>query len=188
MPLFFLTPKNHHFNVLIIIFWTMVLCLPLKAEEGPEDSSPLSPLTMSSAQITSSMSEPEKLLYFELASKLRCPTCSGLSILQSDAPFSLQIRGVLAEKIQAGDDKQRIIDFFTQRYGLWILREPPKEGFHLLAWWIPLLLLLAAPIMILFMGRKKSLASNTEQILNQMERELEVLRKNIEVKEMESRP
>ena len=31
-------------------------------------------------------------LYREVAGELRCPTCTGLSVLDSDAPFSVQIK------------------------------------------------------------------------------------------------
>src|SRR5690606_10513159 len=66
-----------------------------------------------------------------IAEQLRCPTCQNLSVLGSDAPFSKQIRDIVGEQMQAGKSEKEIIAFFTERYGPWILREPPKEGVSL---------------------------------------------------------
>lgn len=117
-----------------------------KASPAPQ---PLTVLSASSEALTRSFSDSQKELYYELADQLRCPTCSGLSILQSDAPFSLQIRQTLAEQIQASLSHSEITEFFTQRYGLWILRNPPRHGFHLLAWILPLLLALMGPALLI---------------------------------------
>lgn len=78
-------------------------------------------------------------LYYRVAEDLRCPTCTGLSVLQSDAPFSEQIKTRLQELIDGGDTEAQIRAFFVERYGLWILRTPPKQGMHLTLWLIPLL-------------------------------------------------
>lgn len=77
-------------------------------------------------------------LYYRMAEDLRCPTCTGLSVLQSDAPFSEQIKSRLQELIDGGGTEAEIRDFFVERYGLWILRTPPKQGMHLILWLIPL--------------------------------------------------
>ena len=102
-------------------------------------------------------------LYVELAQNLRCPTCTGLSILQSDAIFSKQIKFLLIEKINSGATKQQIMQFFTDRYGVWILRQPPKNSTHILIWLIPLLLLLICPLYLIICLLK---SKNTPLILN----------------------
>ncbi|MCY4381512.1 MAG: cytochrome c-type biogenesis protein CcmH [Proteobacteria bacterium] len=84
----------------------------------------------------------QKELFFSVAANLRCPTCTGLSVLQSDAPFSIQIKNLVQEQVSQGANQREIITFFTERYGLWILREPPKKGEHLLIWLLPVLFLL----------------------------------------------
>lgn len=84
----------------------------------------------------------------DVAADLRCPTCTGLSVLDSDAPFSVQIKNEVKEQLVAGKEKKEILKFFTDRYGPWILREPPKEGIHLWAWIVPMGILLLGPIFI----------------------------------------
>lgn len=84
----------------------------------------------------------------DVASDLRCPTCTGLSVLDSDAAFSVQIKNEVKEQLASGKDKDQILRFFTERYGPWILRAPPKEGIHLWAWLIPLAVLVLGPLLI----------------------------------------
>ena len=78
-------------------------------------------------------------LYYRIAEDLRCPTCTGLSVLQSDAPFSQQIKRRLRELVDEGQNEDEIRYFFSDRYGIWIFRQPPKHGAHLLIWLIPLM-------------------------------------------------
>jgi len=84
----------------------------------------------------------------DVAKELRCPTCTGLSVLESDAPFSQQIKGLVQDQMRAGKSKPEIISFFVERYGAWILREPPKQGFNALAWILPLAVMIGGPILI----------------------------------------
>tara|TARA_Y100001970_G_C14195451_1_gene837828 strand:+ start:1518 stop:2000 length:483 start_codon:yes stop_codon:yes gene_type:complete len=73
----------------------------------------------------------------KLANQLRCPTCQGLSIKDSEAGFSNIIKGKIIELIRNGKSDEEILNFFVKRYGEWILRTPIKEGFNLLIWIIP---------------------------------------------------
>jgi cytochrome c-type biogenesis protein CcmH len=93
----------------------------------------------------------------DVAGDLRCPTCTGLSVLDSDAAFSVQIKNEVRSQLASGKSKDDILTFFTERYGPWILREPPKEGVHLLAWIVPLMVLILGPILIFaFVWRRRS--------------------------------
>ncbi len=97
------------------------------------------------------LSETERGEVREVANELRCPTCTGLSVLESDAPFSLQMRTAVLEKVREKRSKEEILSFFVERYGLWILREPPREGFHLLAWLLPCGLLISGPGVLVYL-------------------------------------
>jgi cytochrome c-type biogenesis protein CcmH/NrfF len=122
----------------------------------------------------------------DVSSDLRCPTCTGLSILDSDAPFSVQIKNEVKEQLASGKDKDAILKFFTERYGPWILRAPPKEGLHLWAWLLPFGALLIGPLLIwLFFWARKSKQSETEvvarpvdEIVVEMQSRLEEMRRS----------
>jgi cytochrome c-type biogenesis protein CcmH len=66
-----------------------------------------------------------------------CPVCPGESIDQSQHPLAVQMRRIVAEKLDQGWTKGQINDFFVERYGPSVLLEPPREGFNLVVWLVP---------------------------------------------------
>lgn len=122
----------------------------------------------------------------DVANDLRCPTCTGLSVLDSDAAFSVQIKNEVKEQLAAGKAKDEILSFFTERYGPWILRAPPKQGVHLLAWVLPIAALIFGPLLIWFFvwTRRDSrpddegVTRSVESIVVEMNQKLDDLRKS----------
>jgi cytochrome c-type biogenesis protein CcmH len=74
---------------------------------------------------------------FEIGSKLRCPTCVSEAVSDSNAGISIEMRRQIQAQLQAGASEAEILAFFQERYGDWILLEPPRRGIHLLVWWLP---------------------------------------------------
>ena len=73
----------------------------------------------------------------KLSDELRCPTCQGLSVQDSDAGFSNSIKHKIRELMKRGKTDKEIKEFFVERYGEWLLRAPPKKGFNLVLWILP---------------------------------------------------
>lgn len=118
----------------------------------------------------------------DVAKELRCPTCTGLSVLESDAAFSVQIKDIVREQVEAGKSKDEILKYFTARFGPWILRSPPVSGFNLWAWGVPIgLLVLGPPLIWFFIWRKRRVVSTLgvrpdEAIIREMQEHLAKLR------------
>jgi len=68
---------------------------------------------------------------------LRCPTCQGISVRDSEASFSRQIRDKVRRMVEEGQSDEDIKAYFVSRYGEWILRAPKKEGLGLVLWLAP---------------------------------------------------
>ena len=68
---------------------------------------------------------------------IMCPVCPGESIDQSQHPLSVQMRAIVAEKIQLGWTEEQIDSFFVERYGPSVLLEPPRTGANILVWLVP---------------------------------------------------
>ena len=83
----------------------------------------------------------------ELEAEVMCPVC-GTTLDQSGAPAAQQIKRVIAARIAAGDTKSEIKDRLVAEYGDQILAAPPREGFGLLAWWLPIAGVLAAAVVV----------------------------------------
>ncbi len=118
----------------------------------------------------------------DVAKELRCPTCTGLSVLESDASFSVQIKDQVHEQMKLGKSKDEIVKYFVERYGPWILREPPKEGFNLLAWGVPIALLIGGPILIWLLIWRRKVQFNahgvrsTEALIKEMHDRLQLMK------------
>jgi len=89
----------------------------------------------------------------DVASQLRCPVCQGESVADSPSQLSQQMRGVIRQQLQSGKSEQEVIQYFRTSYGDQIVWSPPWQGFTLLAWLVPIGLLLAGIILLFFVLR-----------------------------------
>jgi cytochrome c-type biogenesis protein CcmH len=85
----------------------------------------------------------------ELEGEVMCPVC-GTTLDQSDSPASQQIKRIIARGIAAGDTKSRIKARLVANYGDSILAAPPHHGLGLLAWWLPVVGIVAAAALVGF--------------------------------------
>ena len=74
---------------------------------------------------------------YEIADKLNCPLCQGQTLSECPLQICEEMRAEIAQRLQAGQSEQEILDAFVARYGIGILNQPPAKGFNLLAWVIP---------------------------------------------------
>lgn len=160
---------------LVVSFFLGMLALSVKAQVQPR-----------SIEDTSLNQD----VFKDVAADLRCPTCTGISVLDSDAPFSVQIKNEVKQQLSEGKSKSQILEFFTDRYGPWILREPPKRGVHLWAWIVPLGFLFLGPLAVwYFFWRRSSSQDSTgdsvefvpvtvEDVVAEMQVELEKMRES----------
>ncbi len=75
----------------------------------------------------------------EIANNLNCPVCEGQPVRDSNAQLARDMRRTIQEKLDAGYTEEEVYDYFVDRYGVGILREPPRSGFFLTLWWAPIL-------------------------------------------------
>jgi cytochrome c-type biogenesis protein CcmH len=83
----------------------------------------------------------------ELEGEVMCPVC-GTTLDQSDSPAAVQIKRVIARRIAAGDTKSEIKARLVANYGESILAAPPHHGFGLVAWWLPIVGIVAAAALV----------------------------------------
>ena len=83
----------------------------------------------------------------DLEGELICPTCQ-TTLDQSSAPVADQMRAIIRERIRAGDTKSEIKDRLVAEFGPEVLAAPPKSGFDLLAWVLPILGLFLAAVVV----------------------------------------
>ena|SRR5919198_1446404 len=93
----------------------------------------------------------------ELESELICPTCH-TTLDQSDSAIAVQMKEFIRARIAAGDTKSQIKDKLVGLFGKRVLAEPPKSGFDLLAWVLPIGGILVAAAALAFGARQWSRA------------------------------
>jgi cytochrome c-type biogenesis protein CcmH len=84
----------------------------------------------------------------DVASQLKCPVCQDESVADSPSTISQQMRAVIRQQLQSGKSDQQIIQYFVDRYGEQIVWSPPWQGFTMLAWLVPIVLLLIGTVLL----------------------------------------
>jgi cytochrome c-type biogenesis protein CcmH len=74
----------------------------------------------------------------ELEREIVCPVCRPETLAQSSAPIAERMRAFIRQRIAAGDTKSEIKAKLVANFGEGVLAAPPKQGFNLLAWVLPL--------------------------------------------------
>jgi cytochrome c-type biogenesis protein CcmH len=74
----------------------------------------------------------------ELEGQLMCPICEGETLAQSDSPAAQRIKVEIQRRIAAGDTRSQIKKRLVAEWGTRILAAPPRHGFDLLAWLLPI--------------------------------------------------
>jgi cytochrome c-type biogenesis protein CcmH len=90
----------------------------------------------------------------EIGAQLRCVVCQSLSVADSPSETANQMRGIIRERLAAGDSPEQVKAYFVEKYGLWILLAPPREGFNLLVWVVPFAGLAAGLVLVVLLMRR----------------------------------
>ncbi len=79
----------------------------------------------------------------DLMETLRCIVCQGQSIADSDAEMAGDMRALVRQRIEAGEQPEAIRQWLIDRYGNWVSYAPPVEPVTWPLWAAPILLLAA---------------------------------------------
>jgi cytochrome c-type biogenesis protein CcmH len=74
----------------------------------------------------------------ELEGQLMCPICEGETLAQSDSAAAQRIKVEIQHRIAAGETRSQIKRHLVSEWGERILAAPPRHGFDLLAWLLPI--------------------------------------------------
>ncbi len=83
----------------------------------------------------------------DVEDEVMCPIC-GTALNLSGAPQADRERAFIRRQIAAGKTKEEIKDELVAQYGTEVLAEPPKSGFDLTAWLVPIAGILLAAMAI----------------------------------------
>ncbi|WP_305882095.1 cytochrome c-type biogenesis protein [Cupriavidus sp. WGtm5] len=79
-----------------------------------------------------------------LSGELRCLVCQNQTLADSNAELAVDLRRQIRAQLRDGASDAAIKDYLVQRYGDFVLYQPPLRPLTWLLWFGPLLLLAAA--------------------------------------------
>lgn len=90
-----------------------------------------------------------------LAAQLRCPTCQGQSVADSNSEIAQGMRQQITTQLTAGRTPAQVRQWFVARYGDWVLLSPPGRGLGWLAWALPVAAVAGGGVALLRLARSQ---------------------------------
>jgi len=98
----------------------------------------------------------------KLSKELRCLVCQNETLADSRADLAEDLRGQIREQMKAGKSDKEIIAYLTDRYGKFILYNPPIDPTTYLLWFGPFVLLLAGlTVLFRYLKQRRTLIVET---------------------------
>jgi len=85
-----------------------------------------------------------------LAHELRCLVCQNQSLGDSHSEFAIDMRAEIRDQMRLGKNDEQVNEFMVERYGDFILFNPPMKSTTILLWYgAPILLVIAFGVLFL---------------------------------------
>ena len=97
-----------------------------------------------------------------IATKLQCPVCDGQPITESNATIARQMRARVQQLVDSGSTEDEILEFFEERFGPAVLREPRPEGIGLGVWVAPPIIALFG-LIVVYLGLRSGRRERPQQ-------------------------
>ena len=104
--------------------------------------------------LITSNSHSNENLNNQILKNLRCLVCQGQTVQDSNSEYALIIKSVVKHKIKEGNKEKEIYKFLSEKYGDWILLNPPLKKNSYLLWFLPYLLFILGVIFLFFLLKK----------------------------------
>ena len=98
----------------------------------------------------------EEQHFKDVIGQLRCLVCQNETLADSDADLAHDLRAEVYEMMKSGKSDKEVIDFLVNRYGDFVLYNPPVKPSTYLIWYGPFVLLaIAVLLLIRAVGRQR---------------------------------
>lgn len=108
----------------------------------------------------------------DISQNLRCLVCQNQSIDDSNADLARDLRIVVRQRLVAGDSNEQVLQYVVDRYGDYVLLEPPFKGITYVLWLGPAVLLMVAGTGLLIVARRRRKAVPAEGLSEDEKRRL----------------
>jgi len=97
----------------------------------------------------------EEQRYNQLIDELRCLVCQNQNLADSNSQLALDLRNRVHTMIVEGKSDQEITDYMVQRYGEFVLYNPPLDPVTAILWVGPFLFLFVGIFFLVFYIKKQ---------------------------------
>ncbi len=104
----------------------------------------------------------EQSRYERVIRDLRCLVCRSESIADSNAPLAADLRREVETLMRAGKSDREIYAFMTERYGDFVLLQPPVAPRTWLLWAAPALFLAGGIAIVLVIVRRRARVASAD--------------------------
>ena len=105
-------------------------------------------------------SEKQKFRYKNLIEEFRCPKCLNINIAGSDAPIAQDLRRTVHRLlVEEGMSDDEIRGYLQERYGDFVLYDPPLTKKTWLIWFMPVLFLISG-FLLIYSLQKRSVSQS----------------------------
>jgi cytochrome c-type biogenesis protein CcmH len=108
----------------------------------------------------------------EISQKLRCLVCQNQSIDDSNADLARDLRVIVRQRLVAGDSNEQVLQYVVDRYGDYVLLEPPFKGITYALWLGPAVLLTIGGAALVIVARRRRKAAPAEGLSEDEKRRL----------------
>lgn len=109
-------------------------------------------------------SETLRKQYQKLTEELRCPKCPNQNLIGTNSPIAYDLRREVARLLKEGQSEAQIKTYMVNRYGEFVLYEPPVDKNTIFLWFSPIIFLGIAFIIfgVVVYKRSRLLAKNRD--------------------------
>ena len=90
----------------------------------------------------------------EIGQNIRCLVCQNQSIDESSSQIAEDLRILIKEKIETGSTDKEIYEYLSDRYGDYILLNPPLKTNTILLWFLPFIILILGLFLVMKILKK----------------------------------
>ncbi|MFT4997362.1 MAG: cytochrome c-type biogenesis protein CcmH [Flavobacteriales bacterium] len=121
-------------------------------------ATPFSTLALAVVETYEFSSEDLRSRYNDLIFELRCPKCQNQNLSDSDAPIAADLRALVYRLLNENKTDKEVKAYLVERYGDFVLYNPPVNKHTVILWLLPAAGLLAGAMVIFMLVRRKESA------------------------------
>ena len=104
----------------------------------------------------------QEQIFLSLLDEIRCPKCQSSNLAGSNAPIANDLKREVYRLVRSGQTEEEVKTYLVERYGNFIVYDPPFRADTFVLWFGPLLFFLLTLSIILLIFRKR--ISNSKEI------------------------